>query len=76
MTIRDPEPADEFEHPDATREIVFVVEGGRILSVREYIDHERFRAAIADATYVGKNEAVAALGTQVFSDTKDRENDQ
>lgn len=52
---------DEYRHGDGTREVVFAVAEGRVLTVKEYRDEGAFGEAVADATYVGANEAVLDL---------------
>ncbi|WP_138004398.1 hypothetical protein [Halalkalirubrum salinum] len=56
-----PEIGEQYTYSDGTIEIVFVVEDGRILTVREYPERELFDAAVADARQEGINEAVANL---------------
>lgn len=64
-----PRRADSYEHPDGTREVVFHVADGRVLTVREYPDREAFAAGVADATYAGRHEGVADLpGVEAFQD--------
>lgn len=63
----EPRRADSYEHPDGTREVVFHVEDGRVLTVREYPDREAFRAGVAGATYAGQHAGVADLpGVEAF----------
>lgn len=52
---------EQYRYPDGTIEIVFAVEDGAILTVREYPEQELFDAAVADARQEGINEAVADL---------------
>lgn len=53
--------ADAYRHPDGTTEVVFALEEGRVLTVREYPDAERFESAVDGATYQGRHEGVASL---------------
>jgi hypothetical protein len=61
------EPADsarkaaEYRHDDGSVEIVFAVEEGRVLTVREYPDEATFDEATESAAYVGQHEGVAEL---------------
>ncbi|WP_435361973.1 hypothetical protein [Haloarchaeobius sp. DFWS5] len=57
----EPTKGDEYTHDDGTREIVFLVEDGRVLSVREYDSVSLFNDTIDDATYRGINHDVASL---------------
>jgi hypothetical protein len=69
MSPDTPEKAAQYDHPDGSTEVVFAVEDGRVLTVREYPDIERFRAAIADATHAGSHEGVADLpGVEAFEE--------
>jgi len=67
------EPADsarkaaEYRHDDGSVEIVFAVEDGRVLTVREYPDEAVFADATAAAEYVGQHEGVSDLpGVEAF----------
>ncbi|VTT88136.1 hypothetical protein DM2_1470 [Halorubrum sp. DM2] len=69
------EPADsarkaaEYRHDDGSVEIVFAVDGGRVLTVREYPDEETFEAATEGAEYTGQHEGVSDLpGVEAFRD--------
>lgn len=53
--------AAEYRHEDGSAEIVFAVEDGRVLTVREYPDEKTFEAAVETATYVGHHEGVAEV---------------
>lgn len=53
-----PQKADQYEHPDGTLEIVFAVEGGNVLTIREYQSVSQFERSIDDATYLGTHEGV------------------
>ncbi|MFC6838517.1 hypothetical protein [Halomarina ordinaria] len=57
----EPRTADHYRHPDGTTEVVYAVEEGRILVVREYESVEAFERAVADARYLGLHEGVEAL---------------
>jgi hypothetical protein len=47
-----PSESDWYRHDDVD-EIVFAVDDGHILTVREYPSFERFRDEVRQATYVG-----------------------
>lgn len=53
--------ADAYEHPDDVYEVVFAIEDGRVLSVREYPTRESFAQAVAGASYRGTDSDVANL---------------
>lgn len=61
------EPADsarkaaEYRHDDGSVEIVFAVDDGRILTVREYPDKATFDEVTGSAAYVGQHEGVTDL---------------
>jgi hypothetical protein len=62
-----PEQGDHYRHRDGTDEIVFAVENGRVLTVREYRRVEDFAGAVSDAEYAGSHEGVADLpGVETF----------
>lgn len=64
-----PDKGDEYLHEDGSKEIVYHVEDGRILSFREYPDHDAFEGATERATYTGRNEEVATLpGPESFAE--------
>lgn len=66
--------ADEYRHPDGTVEVIFAIEGDRVLTVREYPERGRFRDAVSAATSVGTNEAVESLpGVEAFQDPEEEE---
>lgn len=63
--------AAEYRHDDGPTEIVFAVDDGRVLTVREYPDESTFEDAIAAATYVGQHEGVAELpDVEAFQDAE------
>jgi hypothetical protein len=65
----DPQRADHYRHRDGTDEIVFAVEEGHVLAVREYRSVEDFERAVAAAEFVGTHEGVANLpGADAFAD--------
>ncbi|WP_259535336.1 hypothetical protein [Halalkaliarchaeum sp. AArc-CO] len=69
--------ADEYRHPDGTLEVIFELEGDRVLTVREYPNRDRFRDAVSAATAVGTNEAVESLpGVEAFQDPEENETKQ
>lgn len=53
--------ANEYRHEDGTTEVVYVVEDGRVLTIREYPDTEAFERSVADAAYLGEHRGVAEL---------------
>ena len=64
-----PQKADHYRHRDGTDEIVFAVEEGHVLSVREYGSVNDFERTVADAKRVGTHEGVADLpGVEAFED--------
>lgn len=64
-----PAKADHYRHEDGTDEIVFAVEEGRVLTIREYPDTVAFERAISEAEHVGTHEGVAGLpGVEAFTD--------
>ena len=52
---------DQYEHPDGTMEVVFTVEDGRVLTIREYPDTGTFASAVDDARFGGTHEEIASL---------------
>jgi hypothetical protein len=65
----DPRKADHYRHWDGSEEIVFAVEEGRVLTIREYESVEDFERTVEDAEYVGTHEGVADLpGAEAFAD--------
>lgn len=59
--------AAEYQHDDGSVEIVFAVDDGRVLTLREYPDEATFDAAKESATYVGQHEGVEDLpGVEAF----------
>ncbi|MFC7079757.1 hypothetical protein [Halorussus caseinilyticus] len=52
----DPEKADHYRHGGGTDEIVFAVEDGRVLAIREYPTVAAFERAVGDAEFVGVHE--------------------
>lgn len=60
-----------FRHDDGTREVVFAVAGGRILTVKEYEHPEAFAAATRAAAREGVSEDVADLSIDSFMDGDD-----
>ncbi|MDR5674626.1 hypothetical protein RH858_15990 [Halalkaliarchaeum sp. AArc-GB] len=66
--------ADEYRHPDGTVEVIFAIEGDRVLTVREYPERDRFREAVSAATSVGTNDAVDSLpGVEAFQDSEEKQ---
>lgn len=64
-----PTKGDQYEHPDGTVEIVFAVEDGRVLTIREYPDVDAFTDDVDDAASAGTHEGVADLpGPEFFED--------
>jgi hypothetical protein len=65
----DPQKADQYRHRDGTDEIVFAVEDGHVLVIREYQSVEEFQNAVVDAEYVGTHDGVADLpGVEAFAE--------
>ncbi|WP_276279158.1 hypothetical protein [Halorussus caseinilyticus] len=70
----DPEKADHYRHGGGTDEIVFAVEDGRVLAIREYPTVAAFERAVGDAEFVGVHEGVADLpGVEAFEGEETRE---
>jgi hypothetical protein len=68
----DVEKADQYRHDDGSVEIVFAVEEGRVLSVREYPSEQRFADAVSDAEYAGTHEEMLQLPpVEAFQDDED-----
>lgn len=64
-----PKKAAEYRHDDGSAEIVFAVDDGRVLTVREYPDEPTFERATESAAYVGQHEGVSDLpGVEAFRD--------
>jgi hypothetical protein len=60
---------DRYEHADGTGEVVYLTEDGRVLTFREYPSVDAFETTVADATYRGVLEEVAAMpGLEAFGD--------
>ena len=57
----DPTDGSQYRHDDGTIEVVFAVEEGRVLAVREYPTVKAFEGAVAAATDAGVHEGVADL---------------
>lgn len=58
---------DQYRHPDGTREVVYLLEDGRVLTFSEYPSVEAFEEAVGDAVYRGLNEEVVDLpGLEAF----------
>jgi hypothetical protein len=65
----DPVKGDEYVLPDGSTEIVFLVEDGRVLTVREYESIDSFEESVAGGRYLGTREEVAAMpGVEAFGD--------
>lgn len=60
-TREDPAKGDEYTLPDGTTEIVFLVEDGRVLTVREYECVDAFEESVARGRYLGTREEVASM---------------
>lgn len=63
----EPTKADTYRHGDAL-EVVFAVEDGRVLTVREYPTVETFEDAVAGATYTGTHDDVASIPNPLDSE--------
>ena len=53
--------ADAYDHPDDVYEVVFAIEDGRVLTVREYPTRETFAHAVTEAAYRGTDRDIANL---------------
>jgi len=62
----EPNRGDEYVHSDGTREVVFAVAEGRVLTVREYRAAAEFEASVENASYRGVNTDVADLSLSDF----------
>lgn len=70
-----PKKADQYRFADGTAEVVFAVEGGRILTFREYPDIETFREAVESGEFQGVHQGVEELpGVDAFRDLEVDEN--
>lgn len=66
---------DQYHHPDGTREVVYLLEDGRVLTFSEYPSVETFEAAMENAVYHGLNEEVVDLpGLDAFEGSDDTNN--
>jgi hypothetical protein len=62
--------ADQFEYEDGTVEIVFAVEEGKVLTVREYPDEDTFSRETGGAMYRGAHPGVEELpGLEAFEES-------
>ena len=62
-----PSKGDEYRYPDGIIEVVFAVEDGSVLTVKNYRETESFRNAVGEGTYLGTHEGVADLpGAEAF----------
>lgn len=69
MNPDEPYEADHYRHGDGTDEVVFAVEDGHVLAIREYKSVEAFERTVEDAEYVGTHEGVADLpGVEEFEE--------
>lgn len=71
----DPMRGAEYYHPDGTREVVFLVAEGRVLSVREYGSVSAFHDHVDSAAYRGVNQEVADLPDVEFFEAQDGNED-
>ncbi|WP_246988171.1 hypothetical protein [Halorientalis marina] len=53
-----PTKADQYDHPDGTLEVVFAVEDGKVLTIREYDSVSQFERNTSEATYAGSHHGV------------------
>lgn len=53
--------ADQYRHTDGTTEVVYALEGGEVLTIREYQSVDAFERRVADAEYLGEHPGVADL---------------
>lgn len=56
-----PTKGDHYRFPDGTTEVVYAIEDGYVLTIREYQRREDFSRAVDPAEYVGVHDGVAAL---------------
>lgn len=76
MDREDPAKGDEYVLPDGSTEIVFLVEGGRVLTVREYESIDSFEESVAGGRYLGTREEVASMpGVESFGDPDSPDDD-
>lgn len=59
------EKGDHYQHADGTTELVYAVEDGTVLTVREYPDADNFKRAVGQADYVGVHFGVASLSDEL-----------
>lgn len=68
---RSPEKGDEYALPDGSTEIVFLVEDGHVLTVREYESIDAFREVASRGRYVEMREDIRSLpDVEEFSDSE------
>lgn len=59
----------QYRHRDGTMEVVFALEDGRVLTVKEYPTYDRFEQAVNAAADAGINDHVANLpDVEAFAD--------
>ena len=68
--LEEPTKGDEYALPSGSTEIVFLVEDGRVLTVREYESIDAFEQAVAHGRYLGTRDEVAAMpDVEAFADS-------
>lgn len=66
------EPGDQYRHDDGTTEVVYAIEDGTVLTLREYPEVGGFRRAVDQATYLGVQLDVASLPPPTAGDDNTR----
>jgi len=68
-----PAKGDQYEHPDGTLEVVFAVEGDRVLAIREYPSTETFEDGVEAGRFEGTHEGVASLPAAEYYSEMEKE---
>lgn len=55
------EKGDHYQHADGTTEVVYALEDGTVLTLREYANEHSFKRAVGAADYIGVHFGVASL---------------
>jgi len=72
-----PAKGDEYALPDGSTEIVFHVEGGHVLTVREYASVDAFEQSVSRGRYMGTREDVLSLpDADEFADAESTPGDE
>lgn len=68
-----PAKGDEYALPDGPTEIVFLIEDGHVLTVREYESVDAFEETVSRGRYLGTREDVLSLpDAEEFADPNSR----